>query len=190
MMEKKSNSYKNGLLDSLAENKVEKITKFTKEYIKKKFPRSEKHGSSSSSRTQKRIRDPTESLLPSEPSPDVSRDGSDQQEEVRMEDVFDMGDDDIDNDNNMDIGEDEGDDEKSGDPSPASDVNGQGPGPAVTVVGHDVDMDEDRSMDVDSGMHKHSGSDSYTSKSASSSKIVKIKRSRWDQRPSPTNFDS
>lgn len=178
IMEKKSNSFKTGKLEALSEQKVEKIRKFTKEYLRKKFPRSEKSGSSSKTRVDAIA----SQSRPSNAPYDI------QEQEVQMEDVFGIGDDD-DADDDVEMGDDEGEDEKSGDPSPASDVNGHDPEPVVTVVGRDVELDEDRSMDIDTEMQKHPNSNNYN-RPSSSSKIVKIKRSRWDQRPSSTNFSS
>ncbi|KAH8112060.1 hypothetical protein DFH11DRAFT_1512097 [Phellopilus nigrolimitatus] len=152
--EKKSNSYQSGHLDSLSDEKVAKIKKFSKDYITKLLRRIEKsgpsklpHGSGSKAST-------------STPNTNASV-----EPEANLEDTLDF-------DGNDD---DEADDDvnDSGDPSPASEVNG--PEPAVAVVGRDVEMD----TEMDSTASRR---DSSFVKPPSS---VKSKRSRWDQGPAP-----
>lgn len=104
--EKKSSSYTSGKLESLSEEKINKIKKFAKEYIMKLMRRLEK---SRSNQPNGKTRDPRVST--STPDP-----------EINLEETLELA-----------LDDDQDGDDETGDPSPATDTNEHEPVVSVVV---------------------------------------------------------
>lgn len=122
--EKKSKTYREGKLDALTPEKINKIKAFAKEYIGKIIQRAKKQG-----REKGDLGEPGSS---SRPTPEKHGDND---QEMSVEDT-------------LELGEVLEDDDNSGDPSPASDRDAHERAPAapVAVVGQDIDPDPDIEM--------------------------------------------
>lgn len=118
--EKKSHSYKDNKLDSLSDEKVVKIKKFSKEYIHKilrKLDKSKKQKSASSSSSSHRHR--TSDMLPSASTSSLVRE-DDALPDISLEDTMDI--DEMVESGANGHGHEDDDDDESGHPSPDDDV--------------------------------------------------------------------